>query len=249
MRDQLILDLSAEIDQTVVNDLVETYEELVSQHRSGNLEVALTKAGRFVENTLRAIEFIRTGAILTEIKQVQATVRQIENDINLPDSLRLLIPRVVFGMMYDLRNKRDAVHVKEIDPRRIDSFLCVAAAGWVMAELLRLYHSSDDAAVTSSMLALSRTSIPYVESIDCELFVGQSVPARIEVLLLLANVSPKGMTRTAIGLAAKCSQPSVTRALKALGNDRYTHRTRSEEYFITSGGEQHLSAWMVNRGL
>ena len=248
MRAQIIHDLSTEIDQTVANDLVEAYEELVSQHRSDNLEVALTKAGRFVENTLRAIEFIRTGVVLTEIKQVQATVRQIENDTDLPDSLRLLIPRVVFGMMYDLRNKRDAVHVKEIDPRQIDSYLCVTAASWVMAELLRLYHSSDDAAVTRCMLALSRTSIPYIESIDGEIFVGQSVPAVIEVLLLLADASPEGMTRKAIGLAAKCSQPSVTRALKALINNRHVHRTTSDQYFITSGGEQHLSAWLANRG-
>ena len=93
---------------------------------------------------------------------VQATVRQIENDTALPDSLRLLMPRVVFGMMYGLRSKRDVVHVKEIDPRYIDAFLCVSAASWVMAELLRLYHSSDEAAVKYCMLALSRASIPIL---------------------------------------------------------------------------------------
>ena len=41
-----------------------------------------------------------------------------------------------------------------------------------MAELLRLYHSSDEAAVARCMLALSRTSIPYIESIDGETFRG-----------------------------------------------------------------------------
>ena len=247
MRAQIVRDLSFEIDPTIANDLVEAYEELVSQHRSGNLEVTLTRAGRFVEHTLRAIEYIRTGAVLTEIKSVQATIRQIENDTALSDSLRLLIPRVVFGMMYDLRSKRDAVHVNEIDPRHIDAFLCVSAASWVMAELLRLYHSSDEAAVTRCMLALSRTSIPYIESIDGETFVGQKVPAAIEILLLLANASPEGMTRKAVGLAAKCSQPSVTGALKSHFADRHVHRAASDSYFITSGGEQRLSAWLADR--
>ena len=245
MRPQIIRDLSSEIDPTIANDLVEAYEELVSAHRSGNLEVALTKAGRFVENTLRAIEYIRTAVVLIEIKSVQGTIRQIENDTALPDSLRLLIPRVVFGMMYDLRSKRDAVHVNEIDPRHIDAFLCVSAASWVVGELLRLYHSSDEAAVAHCMLALSRTSIPYIESIDGETFVGQNVPAVIEILLLLANASPEGMTRRAIGLAAKCSQPSVTNALKAHLADRHVHRAASDNYFITSGGEQRLAAWLA----
>ena len=247
MRAQIVRDLSSEIDPTIANDLVEAYEELVAQHRSGSLEVALTKAGRFAENTLRAIEYIRTNVVLSEIKSVQASVRRIESDTALPDSLRLLIPRVVFGMMYDLRSKRDAVHVKEIDPRQIDVFLCVSAASWVMAELLRLYHSSDESAVTRCMLALSRTSIPYIESIDGETFVGQNVPTAIEVLLLLANASPEGMTRKAIGLAAKCSQPSVTRALKSHVADRHVHWAASGGYFITSGGEQRLSAWLANR--
>ena len=150
-------------------------------------------------------------------------------------------------MMYGLRSKRDAVHVKEIDPRYIDAFLCVSAASWVMAELLRLYHSSDEADVAHCMLALSRTSIPYIESIDGETFVGKNVPAAIEVLLLLANASPEGMSRQAIGLGAKCSQASVTRALKAQLANRHVHRAASDNYFITSAGEQHLSVWLANR--
>ena len=247
MRDQIIRDISSGIDSTIASDLVEAYEELVSQHRSGNLEVALVKAGRFVENTLRAIEYVRTSVVLSEIKSVRATICQIENDTALPESLRLLVPRVVSGMMYDLRSKRDAVHVKEIDPRRIDTFLCISAASWVMAELLRLYHSSDEAAVARCMLALSRTSIPYIEFIEGETFVGQNVPAAIELLLLLANASPEGMTRKAIGLAAKCSQPSVTKALKAHVADRYVHQAASDNYFITSGGELRLAVWLTER--
>ena len=248
MRDQIIRDLSTEIDPSIVTDLVQTYEEVVSQYRCGNLEIALTKAGRFVENALRAIEYIRSGIVPSEIRQVQATVRQIENDSSLPDSLRLLIPRVLYGMVYDLRSKRDAVHVKEIDPRNIDAFLCVSAASWVMAELLRLYHSSDEAAVDNCMLALSRTSIPFIESVAGETFVGQSVPATIEILLLLANASSDGMTRNTVGLAAKCSQPSVTRALKEQIGKRHVHHTGSGKYFISSAGEQYLATWLAGRG-
>ena len=50
------------------------------------------------------------------------------------------MPRVAQAMVYEVRSKRSAVHVKEIGPRTIDAALCVQAASRVMAELLRLYH-------------------------------------------------------------------------------------------------------------
>lgn len=241
MREKIVDDLSAHIDSSLVLELVESYEQLLARHRSGELEEALTKAGRFVENTLRAIEFIRTGTVLTEIKSVSQTIQSLENKTALHESLRLLIPRAMYGMIYNLRNKRDAIHVKEIDPTPIDVSLTVAAASWVLAEMLRLYHVSDEKAVAQAMMALSRTAIPFVEAIDGEIFVGQNVSATIEMLLLLAHARPGGMTRKELGRAAKCSPSSVTNALKSLLNDRYVHLLESGQHCISSAGEQHLA--------
>jgi hypothetical protein len=50
-------------------------------------------------------------------------------------------------MIYDVRSKRGAVHVKEIDPRYIDVELSAMAASWILAEFIRLYHSDDEASV------------------------------------------------------------------------------------------------------
>lgn len=247
MRDMIVADLASKVPGSLAEDLVEAYEELVTKYRCGDLEAALTKAGRFVEHSLRFIEHIRTGNAPAEIKQVTAAIRTIENDTTLPDSLRFLIPRVAYGMIYDLRSKRNAVHVKEVDPTAIDVALTVAAAGWVTAEFLRLYHRSDEPAVADSMLALTRGTIPMVESINGETFVGETVPAKCELLLLLAHAKPKGMNRTAIGNAAKCSQPSVSAALKALAADRMVHLGSDNKYYITSKGEQTLGEWLIGQ--
>ncbi|MBB6427205.1 hypothetical protein, partial [Sphingopyxis sp. JAI128] len=217
MREAIIADLSTVVPEVLANELLETYEQLVAKHSGGDFEGALVKAGRFVEHTLRFIEHVRTGKTPVEIKQVQAAIRTIENDTNLQESLRFLIPRAAYGMIYDLRSKRDGVHVKEIDPTAIDVALTVAAAGWITAELLRLFHKSSEKAVADAMTALTRGCIPLIESINGEVFVGKSVPSKFEVLLLLAHAKPKGLGRTALGLAAKCSQPSVSTSLKALG--------------------------------
>lgn len=248
MRDAIIADLSTKFPASLATELVEAYEQLVAKHRGGDLEAALTKAGRFVEHTFRLIEHIRTGTAPVEIKQVAVTMRAIENDMTLPDSLRILIPRAAYGMIYDLRSKRNAVHVKETDPTAIDVALTVAAAGWITAELLRLYHKSDEKAVADAMLALTRGTIPMVESINGETFVGRTVPAKFEMLLLLAHAKPKGMNRTVLGNSAKRSQPSVSTALKALATERMVHLGADKSYYITSNGEQTLGQWLMSDG-
>ena len=78
------------------------------------------------------------------------------------------MPRVAQAMVYEVRSKRSAVHVKEIDPRTIDAALCVQAASRVMAELLRLYHVDGEADVTEAMAALMRGHIPLVEAFGDE---------------------------------------------------------------------------------
>lgn len=248
MRDAIIADLATKVPTSLAAEVVEAYEQLVAKHRGGDLEAALTKAGRFVEHTFRLIEFIRTGKAPVEIKQVAATMRAIENDTALPDPLRILIPRAAYGMIYDLRSKRNAVHVKETDPTAIDIALTVAAAGWITAELLRLYHKSDEKSVADAMLALTRGTIPMVESINGEVFVGKTVPAKFEMLLLLAHAKPKGINRTALGNAAKCSQPAVSTALKALASERMVHLGADQSYYITSNGEQTLGQWLISGG-
>jgi hypothetical protein len=241
VREQIIKDLSADLDGGTAVSLLETYEELIAKHRRSDLEGALTKAGRFVEHALRLIEAKRTGSVPPEIKSVAATIKGLENDTTLPEPLRLLIPRVLYGMIYNLRSKRDAVHVKEIDPRSIDVAVAVSAAGWVIAELLRLYHVSDEEMVSQHMLALTCTSIPFIEALDGETFVSRKVKPAIELLLLLAHASPNGMTRKVLGIRAKCNPPAVTKGLQALEADRFVHQSASGSYFITSSGEAHLA--------
>lgn len=248
MRDQIINDLSTQFERSAVVSLIEAYEELITKHRSGDLEGALTKAGRFVEHALRIIESKRTGSLPSEIKSVSETIRTLEKDTSLPESLKILIPRALYGMIYNIRSKRDAVHVKEIDPSGIDVAMAVSAASWVIAELLRMYHTSDEALVAQRMLALTRASIPFIEAIEGEAFVGRKVSPKVELLLLLANSSSAGMTRKEVGLRAKCSAPAVTKGLQALDDERFIHLANSQKYFITSGGEKHLADELAKLG-
>lgn len=242
--DHIKADLSTNIDASIVDDILKSYAKLLAKHRASKLDEALVAGGRFVEHTLRAIEYVRTKKVLSEIKSVAATNTKIENDTSLPETLRLLIPRALYGMVYNIRSKRNAVHVKEIDPRGIDVAMCVAAASWVLAELIRMFHVSDEKSVAHCMSVLSRTAIPFIESIDGEVFVGKLVKPRYEVLLLLAHAGKDGLSRTEVGKMAKCSAPSVTTNLQALEGERLIHKSCAKQYFITTQGETQLAKFL-----
>ncbi len=248
MRAAVIKDLSAAIDPAVAVALVESYEKLVSSFRRGDLDGCLTTAGLFVEHALRAVEFVRTGAAPPEIKSVSGTVKAMESDANLPDSLRFLIPQVAKAAVYEIRNKRGAVHVKGIDPRYIDASLAVHAAAWVIAEFLRLYHSSEELVVAQAMAALMRGHVPFIEAFGDERVVTRKVPRDVELLLLLAGAAGEGLDRTALGRASKYPPQRVSEAIQRLSDDRYVHQTRDRKYHITGPGERFLAEQVAGLG-
>ncbi len=241
MKDSVRRNLASNIDAPVVEDILRMYEGLIAKQRISDFEGALTRAGKFVEHVFRALEFIRTGTAPKEVKSPAKTAKTIENDTSLPETIRLLIPRIALAMIYDIRSKRGAVHVKEIDPRQIDVELAVNAASWIIAEFVRLYHVDEETAVTKVMAALTRTNIPAIEAIGGEEVVTRVVPPKIEILLLLARNNPDGATRRQIGKAAKCSPPRVTEALQALEKERYVHKTSGGSFHITGPGEAFLA--------
>jgi len=248
MRDELVRDLSVSVDPKVAADLVDSYEALVSAFRRGDLDDCLRVSGLFVEHALRAVEFVRTGAAPPEIKSVSATVKAIEGDAMINESLRFLVPRVAQMAIYEVRSKRGAVHVKGVDPRHIDATLAVHAAAWVLAEFLRLYHSSNEQAVTEAMAALVRGHVPFVEIIGGERIVTRKVTCDVELLLLLAGAVGQGLDRTTLGRASKYASPRATEALQRLSANRYVHKARDGTYHITGPGERHLAEQVAAQG-
>jgi len=240
--DFILQNIATALGSDVTSDLVASYASLVSRFRKGDTEAALVSGGKFVEHTLRAIEGLRTGAVPAEIKSPSGTIREIEKDTKLGESVRLLIPRVAYAMIYEVRSKRGAVHVKGIDPTAMDAALTVNAASWIMAELLRLYHSTDDSVVAAAVTALSRGHIPFVETFEGESVVTRQVSCDLELLLLLANAGAGGANRKEIGISSKYSSSTVTRIVQKLEGQRYVHKSSDGKFHITGPGSAFMAA-------
>jgi hypothetical protein len=241
MRALILQSLKSAIDPAVADDLMRDYEKLVAEYRKGDPEAALNACGKFVEHVLRAIEFIRTGTAPAEIKSVAATISEIEKDGNLLESLRILMPRVASAMMFDVRSKRGAAHVKEIDPRQIDAALAAQAASWVMSEFVRLYHVGGEREVAEVMAALMRGNVPLIEHFGDEMVITTPLPAGTEVLLRVFAAEPDGIDRKALGAGVKQLSSTVTKAVRRLDAARHIHLTKPGAYRITGPGERALA--------
>lgn len=247
MRAVIITSLSTGLNAKVAEDVVDTFLKMVADYRKGDVDACLTATGRFVDHTLRAIEFVRTGSTPSEIKSVAQTVTDIRKDNSLSDELRYLIPGIA-SAIYDIRSKRGVVHVKEIDPRNIDAALCVTNASWIIAELLRLYHDQDEKKIAEVMQTLMRRQVPLIEQLGPDAAVTTVVSADLEVLLLLRTVLPGGLTRKELGVSARCSAVDVTRATQKLSERRFILKTSDGVFRLTGPGEHHLADELVKKG-
>lgn len=140
---QIANGLKANLDGQLVDSLLAAYSEAKEKFYLGGLRLSEVEGGRFCEAAFRVIEHAMTGTFTPlgrEIKSEKIIIAA-ENDTNLPDSLRILIPRTL-RTIYGIRNKRNAAHLGDgIDPNTQDATFVVAALDWVLAELIRLNHS------------------------------------------------------------------------------------------------------------
>lgn len=59
----------------------------------------------------------------------------------MPRSFQILIPRLL-PALYEIRNNRNVGHVGgDVDPNFMDSTAVLGTANWIMAELVRVFHS------------------------------------------------------------------------------------------------------------
>src|SRR5258708_24730334 len=87
--------------------------------------------------------------------------RGLENNISVPRSFQILIPRML-PALYEVRNNRNVGHTGgDVDPNHMDSILVLSMCNWIMGELIRVYHnlSISEAQAVVDALAEIRTPI------------------------------------------------------------------------------------------
>jgi len=245
MRDAVRAGLVAAFDEKLVDRLLDAYEEAKRNFYLGKHRPSEVEGGRFCEAAFRMLQqaaFKKYDKLGKQI-DTQKLIRQLESAPAL-DSIRIHIPRAL-RVIYDVRSKRDAVHLADgIDPNIQDSTLVVSVMDWVLAEFVRLYHNVEPAEAQRMVEDLVTRAVPAIEDFNGFLKVlKRGVGASDFCLLLLYQRGRDGATFDQVSTwALPKMRANLRRTLDQLVHDKaFVHRN-GDMYLITGAGRREVEA-------
>lgn len=191
-----ILDPSlGNLDKKFREKIIKTYLEL--KHRltkslySKEFDTSGISSGKFCETIFRFLEHeLKSGNSTPFNKHISnfavevAKFEQIPKNIG-NESLRILIPRALL-LIYTIRNKRGIGHVGgDVEANEIDATTIVKLADWIIAELIRIYHSLSLEEAQALIDSINTKTIPDVWEINGKRrILKQGLEFKEKVLLL-----------------------------------------------------------------
>ncbi|MCY4061154.1 MAG: hypothetical protein OXG53_02170 [Chloroflexi bacterium] len=179
------------------------FEKIRHDHALGRYESSELNGGKFCETVVLVLEwYVKSRGVVVGGKpttRVDTRIRRIMglSCKELLESFRLNVPDVLLSVLR-IRNKRGVAHINgDVDPNYMDSTYVVAAANWVMAELVRVLYSVTLEEATRLVDRITTKRIPLVWEIGDRKRVisppGMKLNARQKVLALLYNEYPEPM--------------------------------------------------------
>lgn len=128
--------------------LIETYREIATNFAEHRWEPSELNGGKFCEVIYTILDGAITGKFATvpskpaNMKDACLALEKVPSTGKPGDrGLRILIPRALLPL-YEIRNNRGVGHVGgDVDPNLMDATAVYSLASWVMAELIRIFHS------------------------------------------------------------------------------------------------------------
>jgi hypothetical protein len=226
--------LLASLPSGLRDPLIEEYRVIASnyaEHRWGPSELT---GGRFSEVVYTILDGEVSGTFAaspSKPSNMRNACLDLEKKTNTGKpgdrSIRVLIPRTLLTL-YEVRNNRNVGHVGgDVDPNMMDATVVFALASWVLAELIRIYHTVTTAEAQEAVDALSERKLPLVWSPggDLKRVLDTSLSASDQTMLIL-HQSVAWVDEADLFKSVEYSNATVYRS-KVLGK---LHKDRMIEY-------------------
>jgi len=238
---EIVSELSKTIPLQLARDLIQEYGEVKLAFFRGDVEAIGNHSTKFYETVLQILEHIHTGSHSSRVK-IDQLLRSLEESprSKYPESVRIIIPRVCKAL-FTLRSERLEHKSKDITPKYIDSALIIALCDWIVAEFLRLFHTSDESKIQNIILELTRKKLPAIEEFeDGGLAFNLGRLSASQKVLAALYYSQQRLRPAEIARKTRIKYLStVTRALNEL-KDREFIDANPDGFKINSKGIQHI---------
>lgn len=184
------------------NNLERTYSEIIRNYKENRFEPSELNGGKFSETVYRILEW-HTDAnknhtpFGTPINNFEDYVKKFISLTQFPDSIRFHIPKLI-SSIYSIRNKRGVGHIGgDINPNVMDATLVVQVSKWVLAELIRIFHSIPIIEAQTIVEKLIIKEYPIVWSVlNKKRVLDVSLTFENKILVLLYSESPNPVTES-----------------------------------------------------
>jgi len=231
---------AAGMPSELVDEVMAAFTEAKRRFYRDDLRPSEIEGARFSEAVFRVMEWAATQAYTPlgkDLPKVPTLMGKLEQATSAPESVRFHIPRTL-RLIYDVRNKRDVAHLADgIDPNQQDATLVVRNMEWVLAELVRLYHSLPAKEAHALIVDLVSKDVPLVQVFDGFPRVLKALKASDHQLVLLYWRGAAGANFEELHAWARASmRANLRRTLKALDDKDLVH-LQGNTYILTHLGE------------
>jgi hypothetical protein len=171
--------------------LLSEYRSMIQNYLEHRWTPSELSGGKFCEIVYTILEGHAQGSYASKPskqKNFPEACKKLESGSEAIHSFRILIPRVLPGL-YDIRNNRGVGHAGgDVDPNLMDANVVVALVKWVLAELVRVFHSLSTSDAQALVDSLAERTIPLIwESGDVKRVLNPAIKLREQVLLFLST--------------------------------------------------------------
>ena len=171
--------------------LLAEYQQIVQNYFDGKWLPSELYGGRFCEIVYTILDGHAKGKYAVSTSKpsnfVQAC-RNLENNSGVPRSFQILIPRLL-PALYEIRNNRNVGHVGgDVDSNHMDATSVIAMANWIMAELVRVFHSLPIPDAQQLVDQLAERRVPLIwQNGDMKRVLSTRLTVPDQVLILISS--------------------------------------------------------------
>lgn len=204
--------------------LLAEYQSIVQNFMEHRWSPAELSGGRFCEIVYTILDGHARGVYAvapSKPRDFVVACRGLETSTNVSRSFQILIPRLL-PALYEIRNNRGVGHAGgDVDPNHMDAVAVLSIANWVMAELVRVFHSlsAPEAQRLVNDLAERRVSLVW-HGENARRVLDTSLPLKDQILLLVATSASGVPTADLFEWTGYAKKPYFVRLLRSLHDDR-----------------------------
>ena len=203
------------IPATLRDELMEAFTKIERNFKENRWEPSELNGGKLCEVVYTILKgYIDNNfpASASKPRNMLDACKNLEQSPNtFPRSIRIQIPRMLIAL-YEIRNNRGVGHVGgDVNPNHMDAVCVLQMSKWVVAELVRVFHSISTKEAADAVEALSNREISLIWKVDGVSRVLDNSLSMLDRTLVLLYGEPSGIDEKNLIFSVEHSNPSIYR--------------------------------------